>query len=138
MISLQAGSSDLNDLCLKVNRIMDQFMQRSFFRFRPCDRWQPSINLYEMETTFTLCIDLSGIDPKQVEIHAENNVLHIMGQRVTPVPVPGESPRIHVMEIDHGPFYRAVSIPENVEVGKIDARYTNGLLWIALPKKSAR
>lgn len=135
MISMQAGSSDLNELCLKVNRIMDHFIQGTFFRFRPCDRWQPSINLYETDAMFSICVDLAGVDPKQVELHTEKNVIHVMGQRTTPIPAGGASPRIHVMEIDHGPFYRAVSVPENVDMAKIDARYCQGLLWIDLPKR---
>ena len=135
MIRIQMGSpSDMNELASKVNLIMDQFMQKSFFRFRPSDRWQPAINLYETEACFFLCVDLAGIDSKQVEIQVENNVLHILGQRITPVPPKTSSPRIHVMEIDHGPFYRAVTIPENVTVRKIEARYLDGMLWIELPK----
>ncbi len=135
MIRLQGSSSDLNDLALRVNRIMDNFMQKSFFRFKPCDRWQPSINLYEMDKAFMVCVDLSGIDPKQVDLHVKDGTLHIMGERLTPVPPHASSPRIHVMEIDHGPFYRTVAIPENVDVDRIEAKYNHGLLWIELPKR---
>ncbi len=134
MIRLEAGSSDLNDLALRVNQIMDHFMQKSFFRFRPCDRWQPSINLYETDKVFMVCIDLAGVDPKRVEIRAKDKVLHIMGERPTPTPPHSSSPRIHVMEIDHGPFYRTVAIPENVDVNRIEAKYHQGLLWVELPK----
>jgi HSP20 family protein len=136
MISTQMGSrSDLTDLAQKVNQIMDQFMQKSLFRFRPCERWQPAINLYETPEGFTVCIDLAGVDPKEVEIRAERNVLYIIGKRETPATARMQGPRIHVMEIDHGPFYRAVSIPENVEIKKIEAKYTNGFLWVELPKE---
>jgi len=59
-----------------------------------------------------------------------------MGQRLTPAPTGGAgSSRIHVMEIDHGPFYRAISIPEDVDVTGIEAKYSQGLLWIDLPKR---
>jgi HSP20 family protein len=136
MISTQMGSrSDLSDLADRVNKIMDQFMQKSLFRFRPCERWQPAINLYETPESFSVCVDLAGIDPKEVEVRAEQKVLHIVGRRETPVPACVHGPRTHVMEIDHGPFYRSVSIPENVEIQKVEAKYVNGFLWIELPKE---
>jgi len=134
MIRVQASSSDLNDLAQRVNQIMDQFMQKSFFRFKPCDRWQPSVNLYETDTSFIVCVDLAGVDAKEVDVQVRDKSLHIMGQRPTPMPSHVHSPRIHVMEIDHGSFYRSVSIPENVDVNRIEAKYNQGLLWIELPK----
>ncbi len=138
MISTQMGSrSDLTDLAQKVNQIMDQFMQKSLFRFRPCERWQPAINLYETPEAFMVCIDLAGVDPKEVEIRAEHNVLYVMGKRETPTTARMHGHKIHVMEIDHGPFYRAVSIPENVEIKEIEAKYSNGFLWIELPKEKS-
>ncbi|MFA5864744.1 MAG: Hsp20/alpha crystallin family protein [Phycisphaerae bacterium] len=139
MISLQlGGKSDLSDLAFQVNQIMDQFMQKSFFRFRPCGRWQPAINLYETETMFVVCIDMAGIDPKQVEIHAKNNILYIAGERATPVPAEASCAKILVMEIDHGPFYREVSLPEDVDVSKVEARYHLGFLWVELPKNKTK
>ncbi|NLE30551.1 MAG: Hsp20/alpha crystallin family protein [Phycisphaerae bacterium] len=136
MIRIQAGSARFDDVILQVNHFMDQFMQKSFFRFKPCGNWQPVINLYEIPDAFYICVDLAGVDPKQVELHVENKLLHIMGHRVTPAPTGGTSARIHVMEIDHGPFCRSVNIPDGVDIDKIKAHYTQGLLWINLPKKS--
>jgi HSP20 family molecular chaperone IbpA len=51
---------------------------------------------------------------------------------------PGESParrlRVHLMEIDHGPFSREVELPPDVNHERIAATYRNGLLWIEIPK----
>jgi HSP20 family molecular chaperone IbpA len=44
--------------------------------------------------------------------------------------------RVHLMEIDHGPFARAVELPEDVQRTNIKAVHKNGMLWIELPKKS--
>jgi HSP20 family molecular chaperone IbpA len=43
--------------------------------------------------------------------------------------------RLHLMEIDHGPFAREVELPQNVQQDKITAQYVNGMLWIELPKR---
>ena len=53
-------------------------------------------------------------------------------------PPPGESHpklRVHLMEIDHGPFCREVELPADVDRERIGAAHRNGLLWIELPKK---
>jgi HSP20 family protein len=138
MISEKVGSaSDFDDVVLKVNKFMDQFMQKSFFRFRPCERWQPSINVYESKDHFRVCLELAGIDPKQVQLHVEDNVLYVMGHRQTPSPAGHETlPRIHVMEIDHGAFSRAIKLPGNIDQARIEAKYSHGLLWIDVPKTS--
>jgi HSP20 family protein len=136
MITIRTGSASFDDVVLQVNHFMDHFMQKSFFRFKPCGNWQPVINLYEISDAFYICVDIAGIDPKQVELHVENKLLHIMGHRATPSPATTNGARIHVMEIDHGPFCRTVNIPEGVDVDKIQANYNQGLLWINLPKKT--
>ncbi len=43
--------------------------------------------------------------------------------------------RVHVMEIDHGAFYREVELPDQVDQTKIVAHYRNGMLWVELPKR---
>jgi HSP20 family molecular chaperone IbpA len=43
--------------------------------------------------------------------------------------------RVHMMEIDHGAFFREVELPERAAESKISAHYRNGMLWIELPKK---
>ncbi len=136
MVTLQFTGSDFDEMAMRVNKIMDQMMHRPFFRFRTCERWQPAINLYETNNAYHICIDLAGIDPDNTEIKIENNVLHIIGHRATPSPKSSAAGavRIHVLEIDHGPFYRAINLPDNVNTDKINAKYRKGLLWIEIPK----
>ncbi len=50
------------------------------------------------------------------------------------VAAPQAKLRVHVMEIDHGPFCREVELPDNVDHLRIQATHRNGLLWIELPK----
>jgi HSP20 family molecular chaperone IbpA len=41
---------------------------------------------------------------------------------------------MHMMEIDHGPFHRALEMPERVVSDQIKACYRNGFLWVKMPK----
>lgn len=41
------------------------------------------------------------------------------------------------LEIDYGPFARAIPLPAEVDPDKASARQDNGFLWITLPLKNS-
>jgi HSP20 family molecular chaperone IbpA len=125
----------------QMQRMMDQ-MQKGFFNFCPSETWTPNVNLYENETTYIVCVDLSGVDKDRISVEVGDHKLTLRGAREVPVLPDGKAPeehgnryKVHLMEIDHGPFIREVELPENVAREKIAASHRNGLLWIELPKK---
>ncbi len=124
-----------------VNKIVEQ-MQKGFYNFRPNDTWAPNVNLYETEEEFLVCVDLGGMAKEKIDLEVANGRLSIRGAREVPSydepeaasPERGKL-RVHMMEIDHGSFFREVELPEEVVQAKIHATYRNGMLWIELPKK---
>ena len=128
-----------------VNKIVEQ-MQKGYFNFRPNDTWQPNVNLYETDELYLVCVDLAGVDKETISPEVLDGRLTIRGTRSVPAYDDSEAAavastservklRVHVMEIDHGAFYREVEIPEAVDQGRIAAHYRNGMLWIELPKR---
>lgn len=129
----------------QMNKLMDQ-MQKGFFAFSPGETWQPNVNLYENDVSYVVCVDLSGVVKEEIDLQVHNSVLTLKGSRLVPTqPAPREGEaaaqpaapryRVHLMEIDHGPFIREVDLPHDVISDQITATYRNGLLWIELPKK---
>jgi HSP20 family protein len=121
---------------------MAEQLHRGYFSFYPNETWTPSVNLYETETAYLVCVDLAGVDKNKIELTVENGRLKLRGTRA--VPSNAESPaanlrgrrvRLHLMEIDHGAFCREVELPEDVRHERINASYKDGLLWVELPKK---
>jgi HSP20 family protein len=45
--------------------------------------WVPRIETYRKDNDYVVRVDLPGVDPKDVEIRAEGNVLSISGERKT-------------------------------------------------------
>jgi HSP20 family protein len=126
-----------------VNKIVEQ-MQKGYFNFRPNDTWAPNVNLYENDEFYLVCVDLAGVDKTKIDLEVSNGRLSIRGHRNVPTydepedTAAAESKgklRVHMMEIDHGAFFREVELPEHVAQSKIAAHYRNGMLWIELPKK---
>src|ERR687894_464267 len=45
--------------------------------------WVPRIETYRKDNEYVLRLDLPGVDPKDVQVQAEGNVLSISGERKT-------------------------------------------------------
>src|SRR5205085_12044042 len=94
--------------------------------------WAPVADIYETDNDLVLQADLPGIDPKQIEVRVENNVLTIHGERRFEPKVERES--FHRVERSYGTFSRSFTLATAVDSEKIQANYKNGVLNIALPK----
>jgi HSP20 family protein len=127
-----------------VNKIIEQ-MQKGYYNFRPNDTWAPNVNLYENDHAYLVCVDLAGVDKSKIDLELADSRLTLRGSREVPSFVEEDrihpahqqqgKVRVHVMEIDHGSFYREVELPRHVERDRINAHYRNGMLWIEIPKR---
>ena len=124
----------------QVAKMMEQ-LTKGYYGYMPNNEvWTPNVNLYETEEDYRVCVDLAGVEKDKIDITVVDQRLKLQGAR--PVPQCPQPPcpqdqrvRVHLMEIDHGTFTREVELPHNVIKERITARYTDGLLWIDLPKK---
>jgi HSP20 family protein len=136
-----APDQSFQHISRNVSKIVEQ-VQKGYYNFRPNDTWAPNVNLYETEEVYLVCVDLAGVDKEKIDLELIENRLTLHGVRHVPSydapPVEGAAAppkiRVHVMEIDHGPFLRVVELPQQVRQDKITAHYRNGMLWIEIPK----
>ena len=95
--------------------------------------WLPAVDVYETEKEIYVCVDTAGVDFNNMSISiAKDNVI-ISGRRQWPLRK--NLCRVHQLEIEHGYFERAISLPVPVEVADLTSRCINGILEIKLPKK---
>lgn len=80
--------------------------------------------------TFTVVVNLAGIDPDQVHVTAREGALVISGERRRQ---PCEGRVYQQIEIEYGPFERLVQLPGDVDLARAKARYDQGLLTIEFP-----
>ena len=102
--------------------------------YRPEEAWEPDANLYERDDAYVVCLDLSGVDKRRIDVTVQNQRLTIRGDRPVPRQLERARMRVHLMEIDYGTFCREVELPADVDRSAITASHENGLLWITLPK----
>jgi HSP20 family protein len=92
----------------------------------------PILDVEENDDTFTLYIELPGVDPDEVEVSLEENVLTIAGERRFYDEKDAEGFRR--IERHFGRFHRAVRLPDRVDPDKVDASFRDGMLTITVPK----
>lgn len=91
----------------------------------------PRADIYERENDYVLLAEMPGVSHDSVDINFENNELTITG-RAEEVPVEGHT-LLH-REYEVGDYQRSFRYPDNIDAEKIDARMSNGVLRVTLPK----
>lgn len=68
-----------------------------------------------------------GLDPKSIEVSAQQNVLTVAGERAAPA---RDDATWYRKERFDGSFRRVISLPEDVATDRIRARYRDGILYV--------
>lgn len=92
----------------------------------------PSVNTREGEDAYYIDVDLPGVKKEDVEISVDENLLTIKGKRETKEEVEKED--YYRIESAYGTFSRSFTLPEKVDVEKIEAKSDDGVLEIVIPK----
>jgi HSP20 family protein len=95
--------------------------------------WIPTVDIIEDELALTIKADLPGIEPKDVAVTIDNNVLTLRGERRIDKEVTKEN--YHRMERAYGTFARSFTLPAYVDGDNVKADFKDGLLTVTVPKK---
>jgi HSP20 family protein len=95
--------------------------------------WNPSVDIFENENEVVLKAELPGMNPKDIDVKLENNVLMLKGERHFEKETKEEN--YHRVEREYGTFSRSFALPSAVNAEKVTAEYKDGVLKIVLPKK---
>ncbi len=93
----------------------------------------PTVNTREDDSAYYIEVDLPGVKKEDIEITTEDNVLTISGERKVRDEIKEDD--YYKVESVYGTFSRSFTLPENVDVNKIEAKNENGVLEIVIPKK---
>jgi len=95
--------------------------------------WAPAVDIFEKDGSIVLRAELPGVDPNDVDVRVENNVLTLRGERKFESEVKRE--QYHRIERAYGTFSRSFTLPNVVDTEKIKAEFKDGLLQVSLPQK---
>ncbi len=94
--------------------------------------WAPAVDIFEKEECLVLKAELPGMREKDIDVHVENGILTLSGERTREEDVKNED--YHRGERFYGSFTRTFALPTTVDVSKIRASYKDGVLELVLPK----
>lgn len=113
--------------------------------FRPWDEWfegggltsrvlnVPAVNITENKDEFMVSLAIPGMKKEDFNIDIEGNMLTISSEKEESKEEKEE--KYTRKEFNYSSFSRSFSLPDEVNMDKIDARYVDGVLKLSLPKK---
>lgn len=131
--------TESRDPIRQLEREMSQMMER-FFGEAPegsaqssLTVWAPRVDVEEDDKQYVIKADLPGVDPKEVEISVADGALVLRGHKKEQRE--DKKKNYHRIERFEGQFYREIPLPQSIDVDKIQAKSSNGVLTITIPKK---
>ena len=98
---------------------------------RPGPVYSPPVDIFENDNSITVLADMPGVKAQELKIDLRESVLTLTG-RVTP---PEDERELDVLrEYQTGTFFRQFTLSETIDQAKIDAKLTDGVLRLELPK----
>lgn len=95
--------------------------------------WMPSVDIQEQTDHYLVSADIPGVDPKQIDISVDKNMLIIKGERQSEHKT--EEANFKRVERTFGQFQRRFTLPDNADIDNISATGENGVLAVRIPKQ---
>ena len=97
----------------------------------------PAVNVNETEKEFQLTIGAPGLEKKNFKVDAYDDILTISAEKEKEEKEE-KNGRYNRREYNYTSWSRSFTLPENCDVGKINAEYKNGELKVVIPKKEIK
>jgi HSP20 family protein len=94
----------------------------------------PAVNSWEDEKNYYVEAELPGFTEKEIDVSVLGNELRLSGSREVEHE---ETKTFHRRERYTGRVERILRFPVEIDAGKIDASFKNGVLTVTLPKAQA-
>jgi HSP20 family protein len=119
-----------------MDRLFDTFIREPFSTveglFARTGRWSPNVDLAESESEVTVCVELPGLDPKDIDVTITGKQLTISGAKTEVSEQQGKD--FYHTESRSGCFRRTIPMPSSIDRDKVEAEFKNGILVVRLEK----
>lgn len=94
----------------------------------------PKMDVRQTEKTYELDVELPGVPAKDVSVSVQNGVLTVRGEQSSEK----EDKKDNYIRVErsYGSFERSVSLPEDADVGAINATSKDGVLHLTVQRKA--
>jgi HSP20 family protein len=122
----------------EMNRVFERF-ESGWPRWTNLPaRWStnfmmPSLDVHENDKSFSIEVELPGVEEKDVSVTVNNGLLTVRGEKKSEREEKKEN--YYLAERSFGSFERSLRLPETLDDSKIEARFDKGVLRITAPKR---
>lgn len=95
-----------------------------------------AVNIKEREDDYSIEMAVPGINKKDIHIEIEGTKMIVKAEVSNEIEDKNE--KYTRREFSYGSFARSFTLPKDVDVDKIDADYTDGVLNISIPKPESK
>ena len=126
----RSAFDDLERMRRDMDRLFGQVVGRAYW---PTHAGVfPLVNVTEDKDHFYIRAEIPGMNSDDINVSATGRNLTISGERK--IASEGENVKYHRREREGGNFSRIISLPNDIQVGKIEAGYIDGVLTVTVPK----
>lgn len=124
----------------EINRMFDEFFRDPFASLAMRESsllggFTPRVDVLESDKDFKVTAELPGMDAKDIQISLEQDALVLSGEKKSEHEEKQKG--YYRAERSYGSFQRVIPLTTEVDEGKVDAQFKNGVLTITLPKTPA-
>lgn len=124
-----------------IPSLIEDFFLRDMFdssnlNWRSSGTTLPAVNVGETNDAFTIEVAAPGMKREDFHVELDNNMLTISSEREEKKEEKDSQNLYTRREFSYQSFQRSFALPENKIAGdRITAKYTDGILYITVPKK---
>lgn len=97
----------------------------------------PGINVARTAKSLEVYAFAPGLDANSIDLTVERGVLKISGERRQPEQGKDKAVQAYAAERTFGRFSRAISLTEDVDTTKVEAKYRDGVLHVSIGLQEA-
>jgi HSP20 family protein len=116
----------------EVNSLFESFFNDGLGKFERNVFFTPRVDVLEKQSQFEVHLALPGLKKEEINISVEKNTMTISGERK--LKNEDKDDKFHMVENFYGKFSRSFTLPENIDITKIEGTFEDGMLRIVLPK----
>ncbi|MGB9691812.1 MAG: Hsp20/alpha crystallin family protein [Candidatus Sumerlaeaceae bacterium] len=128
----------------EIDRIFDEFARdfalplarwdRVFAPVARAAEWfKPNVEISATDKEYTVNVELPGVNEKDINVEVSNDTLRISGEKKQEQEEKGKG--YYRSERAYGSFERLLTLPEDADADNITAKFKNGVLTVAIPRK---
>jgi HSP20 family protein len=95
----------------------------------------PALNVGGTPKTLEIYAFAPGVDPATLEVNLERGLLTVAGERRSSLPQADAKTAVHINERFEGRFRRVLTLPDDADPEKVEAKLRDGVLHITVQRR---